>query len=359
MFTNVDVRGVPRGRCGREQCECDGFTRSHTGAYGGASGWVHSGWCCYCGHPPVNHSRIERNVPDRQEILPVIWNGARTPMLDLPTHCECNGMLEAAQPMADEVIVLEPDEVRETAAPENETPEGIVQHAEEEQSDQNLGLKRKHSREDAPDLDTSTLKNSGLLQKVENLENEVKELKKHQKEQAKLSKMLSTSLELVQKFAQLLPQQQRGLKNNTSKKSPKGSPNKRPRSTRSSLRNRQSHGTANCSAGRRVTNDSSLVKIGKGVSLKKKQLEEIWKKPKLTATKFVRQLCRAVFTPQELQGKCLKNTGPNGSKQVLDPIRLNVIIEYTRSKFDVDRHDLRLAICDMLAHWKKRTTPRL
>ncbi|KAL1421783.1 hypothetical protein MTO96_022830 [Rhipicephalus appendiculatus] len=225
MFTNVDVRGVPRGRCGREQCECDGFTRSHTGAYGGASGWVHSGWCCYCGHPPVNHSRIERNAFGRQEILPVVWSGARAPTLDLPTRRECNGMLEAAQPTADEVIVLEPDEVRETAAPENETPEGIVQHAEEEQSDQNLGLKRKHSHE-------------------------------------------------------LLPQQESGLEDTSSEKSPKESTSEKPRSTRSGLRNRQRRGTANSSAGGHEANNSSLVDIGGGVALQKEQLEKIWKIPK-------------------------------------------------------------------------------
>ncbi|XP_049274276.1 uncharacterized protein LOC125759476 [Rhipicephalus sanguineus] len=184
MFTNVDVRGVPRGRCGGEYCECDGFTRSCTEASGGARGCVQCGWCCYCGHPPFSHSRIERNVSGRQEILPITWNGARPPTLDPSTQCEWNGIVEAAQPTTDEVIVLEPvEEVRETAAPENEAPEVIVLPAEEEQSDQNLGLKRNHCDEDAPSLDACTLANSDLLQKVENLENEIKDLKKRQNEE--------------------------------------------------------------------------------------------------------------------------------------------------------------------------------
>ncbi|XP_049274271.1 uncharacterized protein LOC119402245 [Rhipicephalus sanguineus] len=190
MFTNVDVRGVPRGRCGWEHCECDGFTRSCTGAYGGAGGWVQCGWCCYCGHPPVNHSRIERNVFGRQEILPVIWNGAYPQMLDPPTRSEWKSMLEAAQPTTDEVVLEPEEEVRKTAAPENEMPEVIVLPAEKERSDQDLGLKRKHCVEDAPNLDTSTLENSDLLRKVENLENEIEELKKCQNKEGMPSRVV-------------------------------------------------------------------------------------------------------------------------------------------------------------------------
>ncbi|XP_049274275.1 uncharacterized protein LOC125759475 [Rhipicephalus sanguineus] len=163
---------------------------------------------------------------------------------------------------------------------------------------------------------------------------------------------LATLVEQVKKLEQLLPQLKSRLEDNASetsgKESLKESPSKQPkRSARRSTRNQ-----------RRPSAASSWVKIGEGVTLKKKQLEKIWKQPSLTATKFARQLCKAVFTRQELQGKCLKKTSRTGNREVLDPIRLNAIIGYTCSKFNTDRRTLRLAIAYMLCHLNERTTPR-
>ncbi|XP_037526253.1 uncharacterized protein LOC119403385 [Rhipicephalus sanguineus] len=199
-----------------------------------------------------------------------------------------------------------------------------------------------------PSLDACTLANSDLLQKVENLENEIKELKKCRNEEGMLAATLARLVEQVKKVEQLLPQQESGLKDNSSEKSPKESASKGARRARSGLKNRQRHGTANGSVGRRVTNDSSLVKIGEGVTFKKKQLEKLWKLPNLTATKFVRQLCLAVFTPQELQGKCLKQTGPSDNREVLDPLRLNAIVDFTCANFGANRSRLRMVISYML-----------
>ncbi|KAH7939858.1 hypothetical protein HPB52_018224 [Rhipicephalus sanguineus] len=124
-------------------------------------------------------------------------------------------MLEAAQPTTDEVVLEPEEEVRKTAAPENEMPEVIVLPAEKERSDQDLGLKRKHCVEDAPNLDTSTLENSDLLRKVENLENEIEELKKCQNKEGMPSKGLATLVELEKNVEQLLPQQESGLEANS------------------------------------------------------------------------------------------------------------------------------------------------
>ncbi|KAH7939874.1 hypothetical protein HPB52_018650 [Rhipicephalus sanguineus] len=148
MYTNVDICGVPRGRCGREVCDCEGFARVYTEAHGGASAVAQSGWCCYCGHPPANHSRFDRNMFGRQEIFSVSWHGARPPLLDLPTRRELNRISQEAQPTMHEVIVLEPDaEMHETATPDNETTEGMTQPAEKGQLDRDAGQKRKRSDE--------------------------------------------------------------------------------------------------------------------------------------------------------------------------------------------------------------------
>lgn len=270
----------------------------------------------------------------RQEIFSVSWHGARPPLLDLPTRRELNRISQEAQPTMHEVIVLEPDaEMHETATPDNETTEGMTQPAEKGQLDRDAGQKRKRSDEDA-----SSSEIGDLLQKVEYLEKETKELKKRLLEEQTLSKTLSTSLELARTLQQLQPQQEVCSKDNACEETLEESPRK---SARNCTRNRLRRSAAD-----------SLVQIGEGVTVKEEQLEEIWKIPNLTATKFVRKLCQAVFTPEELQGKCLRNKGFGDSRKVLDPIRLGAIIDYTCSKFKTDRSSLRVAISCLLYQLK-------
>lgn len=53
--TSVDLRGVPRGRCKNTECDCPEFSRD-TAPPNSA---IPNGWCCYCGHSPVMHGRLE------------------------------------------------------------------------------------------------------------------------------------------------------------------------------------------------------------------------------------------------------------------------------------------------------------
>ncbi|XP_037525333.1 uncharacterized protein LOC119402270 [Rhipicephalus sanguineus] len=59
MFTNIDFRGVARGPCSISNCECDSYARSESSSVSTSqNATLQCGWCCYCGHPPVSHSRI-------------------------------------------------------------------------------------------------------------------------------------------------------------------------------------------------------------------------------------------------------------------------------------------------------------
>ncbi|XP_037271830.2 uncharacterized protein LOC119163860 isoform X2 [Rhipicephalus microplus] len=318
MFTNVDVCGVPRGRCGREQCECDGFSRMYVETHVSASGMIHSGWCSYCGHPPVNHSRFERNICGRQEILSLSWQGARPPPLSLPAR-PWNSLTEGAHSTADDVIVVEPEEVMcETSAPDNEKTEVAIQPAEKEPSDQHSGLKRKRSDEDTSTSNGSSSQSKDLLQKVETLEHENSELKKLLLEQNKLTTTVATLVEVVKKLERRLSEPKSGHEDNSSsQKSPQESVR---RSGRNGRKNQQ------CDQQCDATTDGS-VSIGEGVTLTKEELEKLWQTPNLNATKFVRSLCLTVFTPAGLEGKCLKRKGGNRNKEILDPVRLKTIID--------------------------------
>uniref|UniRef100_A0A224YQB9 Protein containing DUF4806 domain n=1 Tax=Rhipicephalus zambeziensis TaxID=60191 RepID=A0A224YQB9_9ACAR len=60
MFTNIDFRGVARGPCSNSNCECDSYARSEScDVSTSPNATLQCGWCCYCGHPPVSHSRID------------------------------------------------------------------------------------------------------------------------------------------------------------------------------------------------------------------------------------------------------------------------------------------------------------
>ncbi|XP_037271831.2 uncharacterized protein LOC119163861 isoform X1 [Rhipicephalus microplus] len=60
MFTNIDFRGVARGPCTYSNCECDSYERSDScDANTSQNATLQCGWCCYCGHPPVSHRRID------------------------------------------------------------------------------------------------------------------------------------------------------------------------------------------------------------------------------------------------------------------------------------------------------------
>lgn len=62
MFTHADMRGISRGQCTSIGCDCDGFTRpSSLDACRVQAAVLPCGWCSYCGHSPVNHSRVAEN----------------------------------------------------------------------------------------------------------------------------------------------------------------------------------------------------------------------------------------------------------------------------------------------------------
>ncbi|KAL1421788.1 hypothetical protein MTO96_022835 [Rhipicephalus appendiculatus] len=159
--------------------------------------------------------------PPSNPVAQLAWCPATT--AGAPTCHEWNSVSVEAQPTVNEVIVLEPDEeMCETAAPDNEKTEVMTQPTEEEQSDLNSGLKRKRSDEDASSLDTSTLENRDLLQKVESLESENKELRKRLLEEKTLTTTLATLVDVVKKLEQCLPDQKSSREDNTSEKSFQG-----------------------------------------------------------------------------------------------------------------------------------------
>lgn len=361
MFTNVDVRGVSRGPCTRDKCGCDGFTRPCTEPSAGTSGVVQCGWCCYCGHSPVSHTRIERDMYSPGQIVSVSWHGAQPPPLELAACRDWNSVMEAGQPKKPDVIVLDADE----ETPESGTAEGT---ASQEQPEHMLEPKKRNSDEGTSSMDTSTLGESDLLQNIENLKKENKELKhensnlrKHLREEQNLSsnlkyensslkkrlheeqtlsQTLSTSLELVDKLKQLLPQEASISESpanqsvpETPKKDPVESVEKRPRRHR----NIKLAGT-------------SLVKIGPGVTVEKEKLDEIMKMRDMNATKFARQLFRTIFTPEEMEGKCLGGATRRNNKEPLDPIRVNAIVDYTCMKFGADKQYLRTNLSSFLFH---------
>ncbi|KAH6923530.1 hypothetical protein HPB50_002152 [Hyalomma asiaticum] len=187
MFTDVDVRGVPRGRCNREKCECDGFTRSSAEASVGGSGAAQWGWCCYCGHPPVCHARIERKVFDDGDTTLDSEHHAQSPPPDPPTHHE---HIEVAQPRTDDHVLDPTEETPGSTGPENNSQENSISPAGKGQPVHTSGLKRVHSDEDTSDSDTSTSEKRVLLQKVASLEDDMRNLKRRLVDEQPVSKEL-------------------------------------------------------------------------------------------------------------------------------------------------------------------------
>ncbi|XP_065298390.1 uncharacterized protein [Dermacentor albipictus] len=334
MFTNIDVRGVARGRCFRDMCDCDGFSRSHTEVCVGESGSVQSGWCCYCGHSPVCHTRVGKNVLGQEEYILVNWQAAPPPSLD---QSACQGWdgdtLEPAQPVIDDDVILVESEDEKPALP-----------------DENQQLEQ---RKDVSFVEASPL-STDLLQQIEKLEQDNEQLKKQLADKKEISEslfeLLSKSVVLGKSLQQvllerenrdgnnprnrdgtsaddseLLPEQENSPRSisrkghgNILRKGPRKGPRKGlekslRRSPRSSPKRRP---TGTC-------DDSSMVDIGNGVLVKETQLSKLFN-PHISATKFGRCLLRIVFTPDELKGKCLM--GRNKDKEPLDPIRVNAVI---------------------------------
>ncbi|XP_054921255.1 uncharacterized protein [Dermacentor andersoni] len=359
MFTNVDVRGVARGRCSRDTCDCDGFSRSHTEVYVGESGLVQCGWCCYCGHSPVCHTRIGTNVLGQEEIVLVSWQAAPPPSLD---QSACQGWdgdtLEPAQPVIDDDVILVESEDEKPALP-----------------DENQQLEQ---RKDVSFLEVSSL-NADLLQQVEKLEQDNEQLKKHLADKKEISEslfnLLSKSVVLGKTLQQLLLERENRDENNPSNRdgtsvddsellpeqensprsiSRKGhenilrkGPRKGPRKGLKKSLRRSPRSPKRSPSG--ICDDSSMVDIGNGVLVKEKQLSKLFN-PHMSATKFGRCLLRTVFTPDELKGKCLMGRNKKGDKEPLDPIRVNAVIGYTCSKFPVNKHFLISSLSTMLYH---------
>ncbi|XP_054921254.1 uncharacterized protein [Dermacentor andersoni] len=397
MFTNVDVRGVARGRCSRDTCDCDGFSRSHTEVYVGESGLVQCGWCCYCGHSPVCHTRIGTNVLGQEEIVLVSWQAAPPPSLD---QSACQGWdgdtLEPAQPVIDDDVILVESEDEKPALP-----------------DENQQLEQ---RKDVSFLEVSSL-NADLLQQVEKLEQDNEQLKKHLADKKEISEslfnLLSKSVVLGKTLQQLLLERENRDENNPSnrdgtsvddsellpeqensprsisrkghenilRKGPRKGPRKglkkslrrsprSPKRSPSGICDDSSMSTEKLRLGsfdgccatdrvcelnfqslkrRRPNVRSIMVDIGNGVLVKEKQLSKLFN-PHMSATKFGRCLLRTVFTPDELKGKCLMGRNKKGDKEPLDPIRVNAVIGYTCSKFPVNKHFLISSLSTMLYH---------
>ncbi|KAL3243257.1 hypothetical protein MRX96_047536 [Rhipicephalus microplus] len=137
---------------------------------------------------------------------------------------------------------------------------------------------------------------------------------------------VATLVEVVKKLERRLSEPKSGHEDNSSsQKSPQESVR---RSGRNGRKNQQ------CDQQCDATTDGSVT-IGEGVTLTKEELEKLWQTPNLNATK----------------------KGGNRNKEILDPVRLKTIIDYTLSQFDANKCDLRKAISSLLFHQRSGTTP--
>lgn len=351
MFTNVDVRGVARGRCSRDRCECDGFTRSHTEGHVSGSGVVECGWCCYCGHAPVCHTRADSNIFGRGEIFPVSWQAARPPLLDQSVcHDSDSVILEPEESVLDDVILDEPEDEKDALIDEN-------QHLEQSK----VTLLQDVSLLDVSTLNSDLQQRVDILQKLQKLEQENEELKNYIAGKKNLPESLPKLDDRGKSVGHLLPEQKNSggksaddrellpeQENSPRSVSRKGRRNIPRKGSRKCVRKSPRITGQNSSEVSSMCNDPSMVDIGGGVLVKEKQLGKLFNSHSINATKFGRGLLRTVFTPDELEGKCLMRMGRNGTRTPLDPIRVKAVIDYTHAKFNINKHSLKASLSAML-----------
>ncbi|XP_065298388.1 uncharacterized protein [Dermacentor albipictus] len=293
-------------------------------------------------------------------------------------------MLQPAQALIDDDVILVESEDEKPALP-NEHQLEQRKAAQPlidddvilvELEDEKPALPNEHQVEqckDDPSLGASA-SSSDLLQRVEQLKWENDQLKEHLADRKFLSESISKVIELGKSLEQLLPERENRDQNNPrdsgvasaddsklpleQEDSPvsfsrKGRRNVPRKGQRKGLRKglgrnpRMSGSSSTLDSG--VCNDSSMVDIGNGVLVEEKQLGELFKSHTTSATKFGRSLLRIVFTPDELQGKCLLGRNSKGSaKQPLDHIRVRAVIDYTCSKFGVNKQRLRSSLSAMM-----------
>ncbi|XP_065298393.1 uncharacterized protein [Dermacentor albipictus] len=111
MFTNFDFRGVARGPCSVSNCECDGYARSQSSEVcTSQNATLQCGWCCYCSHPPVSHSRIDGMDCSQVEPAHISLEAAQ-PLSSLPFSIDgVESLLE--QPVSDDAPAVEAENVK-------------------------------------------------------------------------------------------------------------------------------------------------------------------------------------------------------------------------------------------------------
>lgn len=111
MFTNVDFRGVARGQCSVSNCECDGYARSPSSEVcTSQNATLQCGWCCYCGHPPVSHSRIDDMDCSQLEPAQMSLEAAQ-PLSSLPFVID-GAVSLLGQPVSGDTPVVEVENIK-------------------------------------------------------------------------------------------------------------------------------------------------------------------------------------------------------------------------------------------------------
>lgn len=241
--------------------------------------------------------------------------------------------------MLGDVILDEPEDEKHVLIDEN-------QHLEQSK----VSLLQDVSFLEVSTFNSDLQQSVDILQKLQKLEQEHEELKNHI-----AGKNLPESLPQLddreKSVGHLLPEQKNSGGKSADDRELLPEQEDSPRSvSRKGRRNIPRKGSRKCvrKSPRNNGRESSEVDIGGGVLVKEKQLGKLFNSPSITPVKFVRGLLRTVFTPDELEGKCLIRKGKNGTKTPLDPIRVNAVIDYTHAKFNVNKHSLKASLSAML-----------
>ncbi|KAL1439549.1 hypothetical protein MTO96_031975 [Rhipicephalus appendiculatus] len=398
MFTNRDIRGVERTGCMSSGCDCDAFTRpSALDTCGVQSASVQCGWCCYCGHSPVNHRRAlpieaeqEENGIIQIECTPIIsevqtlspGNVSTFGSEDMTGTGEENGvMVEAAQCL----VKVEQDSMHQSNS-ELET-ESMPQHEPEPESQPEpiLETSRKRRRESEDDTTCSC----GLKEKVEQLERDKKRIltqmqylwynpgptggteakrtkdattgaEQHEaasehnysEELATLKEVLSTQIQNIEDMEMQLEKKDRKVE--------------RLRRQRNEAKQMIELGqiiddaktTACTLASAAIIAPVNKIDIGYGVLVDKVVLERIRLTTSHNPMKFARSLVRAIFTPEELLNSSLNGISHTDPvpKKALDPRRVDAVVFYTCKLFKVDVRSVRISLASLLREAKYMTT---